>query len=156
MPATDPACPFLEQAPSVYTTSLNAVDDDEVCFDGPARAFSGVLDRPAWGGDSDPLPAAGVGAIVDEEDDGGLETTEVWLSDGRLSAGSISESDVVECAVPLASSPSIHLSASSRVFSFLYTAREWRTTCSRQSSLVTQRVNEIALTVVVRESNVTM
>ena len=126
MPATDPACPFLEQAPSVYTTSSNAFDDDddEVRFNVPTRALSGVLDRPAWGGDSDPNPAVGVGEIVDEEDAGGLEPTEVWLSDGRLSAGSISGSDVVGCTVSSAWSPFIHPSASSRVFIFLYTARE--------------------------------
>lgn len=74
MPATDPACPFLEQAPSVYTTSSNTVDDeDPLGFDGPAVALSGALDRPARGSDSDPDPAAGVGAIVGEGFVGGLE-----------------------------------------------------------------------------------
>jgi hypothetical protein len=42
MPATDPACPFLEQAPSVYTTFPNPVDNEEVDVDGPALALSGA------------------------------------------------------------------------------------------------------------------
>jgi hypothetical protein len=95
MPATDPACPFLEQAPSVYTTFPNPVDEEEVDFDCPALALSGAWDRPATGCDSDPNPATGVGVGV-TGDGGELESTKVfvwlWLSDGRLSAGSSSES----------------------------------------------------------------
>jgi hypothetical protein len=96
MPATDPACPFLEQAPSVYTTFPKPFDDDEVGFDGPALALSGAWDRPARSCDSDPDPAmgVGVGVIVNEDDGGEHEPTAVfvWLSDGRLSASSNSVS----------------------------------------------------------------
>lgn len=91
MPATDPACPFLEQAPSVYTTFPNPVDEEEEGFDGPALAPSGALDLPVTG--SDPAMGVGVGVIVNEDGGGELESTAVvWLSDGRLSAGSNSES----------------------------------------------------------------
>ena len=71
MPATDPACPFLEHAPSVYTTSSNPVDDEEdlVGFDGPALTLDDASDRPARGSDSDSETAAGVDANSGEEDD---------------------------------------------------------------------------------------
>ncbi|KAH9011397.1 hypothetical protein EDB85DRAFT_1901069 [Lactarius pseudohatsudake] len=74
-PATDPACLFLEQAPSVYTTSSNTVDkENPVGFDGPAVALSGALG----------VRATGVGAIVDEECD--------WSVTLSLSTGLISDS----------------------------------------------------------------
>ena len=67
MPATDPTCPFLEHAPSVYTTFPNpADDDDEVGFDDPALALNGPLDLLATGDELDPNPARGVGVVVGE------------------------------------------------------------------------------------------
>ena len=94
MPATDPTCPFLGHAPSVYTTFPNpADDDDEVGFDGPALALNGPLDLLATGDELDPNPAMGVGVGV------GVVVGE------------------------LEPTPFIQPSASSRFFIFLYTAR---------------------------------
>ncbi len=117
MPATDPNCPFLEHAPSVYTTSSAVVNIP----DGPAALDEPGADRDS---ESDPkcdrLEAASL-TLVEDEDAGarplGSDPIEVLASPGEWSAS------LTFCFTGYGTARCIQASASSRVLSFLYLAQ---------------------------------
>jgi hypothetical protein len=71
MPATDPYCPFLEHAPSVYTTSSLAadIDDPDVAPDGPATTRDLAFEGPEAGCNLESDWTVGADLAVDDDED---------------------------------------------------------------------------------------
>jgi hypothetical protein len=117
VPATDPSCPFPEQAPSVYTTSSAIAD----ILDGPAVACDLELDGSVAVDCDRDWPGA-ASSTVDEDEDAGtrplrcdpievLDLPSEWFA--RL----------IFCFMGYGTAGCIQASASSSVLSFLYLAQ---------------------------------
>jgi hypothetical protein len=71
MPATEPCCPFLEHAPSVYTTSSLAAEMDgaDVVPDGPATTRDPAIKGPEAGCNLGSDWTVGVGLTIDDDEE---------------------------------------------------------------------------------------